>query len=605
MSWFKKNPPLSRFEHQEKMLKELQRRGNERRSRLTPNPVDTINAVMQALAVPGEFEPLFRSILTNVVPESDFIFERQPASDDNIFADFWQRKALFLDNTYHNPRYLSQNSPYAPENLLKYQQCLIDIFSIFVEHLPRAPVSAPLTVPLLTMLKLSRQLALIDGLLEKPFAQDITDLDASTRLTLRRFPWTSRLLLDLSGGGRYEFAPLLKLPIPVPLGDRFSHTHILAKTGSGKTTLLQNLIAFDLNTDAAVVVLDPHKVLVPALSALELNRPVIVVDPIDAPGINIFDVEDTDDLIEQEKRFASVVKMLTYLFREGDTPPTGKQIMVFKYLCRLMLLRSTPERPSTIEDLFQFLVDPAPFQSDIARMPPIARSFFSDFTSKNQEFKNTAAELRYRLQTVFVNPTLSRVFSARKTEVNIASAMDSGALILIDTDQSILQDMHAVFGKIFLALILEAARARDPNAINRPAFVYVDEAHHFLDEQANELLTDARKFKVGCTFAHHDLSQIRYAEIRGALKGCGTKIVAGLNADDATALAADMRSSKDELLAVPKFSFAYYTDGMRHATLVHPKQEPLANFTLGPPRPKQSRSVTPSPPPPEDMTDVY
>lgn len=387
------------------------------------------------------------------------------------------------------------------------------------------------------------------------------------------------------------------IPVSFPQEQRFSHMHIVGSTGSGKSTLLQNFIADDLETDAAVVVIDPHKQLVPLLASLDVGRNVVLVDPTDPPGINIFDVKQSDDPVEREKVFASVVKMFTYLFREGETPPTGKQMMVFQYLCRLVLSRVETHGSATLLDLFEFLVDPAKFADDIARLPMLARSFFADFSPKNAEYKNTAAELRYRLHTILANPTLEKMFSASKTEIDIGRVLDDGSLLLIDADQDFLGDMHATFGKIFLAQIMEAARKRDPAKQNRPAFVYIDEAHRFLDEQVNDLLTDARKYRVGCILAHQHLGQIPSSLIRGALQGTAIKLAGGVRAEDATSLAADMRTTREQLMSLRKYSFAAYINHVTPAAIpLSPEKSPLERFALAPPRPKRERQAPPPSP---------
>ena len=51
-------------------------------------------------------------------------------------------------------------------------------------------------------------------------------------------------------------------------------------------------------------------------------------------------------------------------------------------------------------------------------------------------------------------------------------------------------------------------RAADPEHLRRPAFVYIDEAADYFDENIDTLLIQARKYKVGLTFAHQHLDQL-------------------------------------------------------------------------------------------------
>ncbi len=395
----------------------------------------------------------------------------------------------------------------------------------------------------------------------------------------------------------------------IPTDARYSHTHIIGETGSGKSTLLKHLISEDLKTSASVIVVDPHKQLVSALAELKLDRRMVIVDPRNAPGINIFDVKNTSDPAEARQVFADAVKMLSFLFDEGGTSTTGKQTNVYKHLCRLMISRTERHGPQTLRDLLNFLDDPAPFQPDIASQPDIARSFFKKFIAKTPEYRNTAGELSYRLEPILSDDALAPIFTAPKTELDLRREMDDGSLVIINADLGFLGDMAPVFGKIFLALIMQTAREREPGK-GRPTFVYVDEAHHFLDDQVEALLTDGRKFNVGCIFAHHNLAQIPTPIIKAALQGCAIKFAGGVRAEDAQALAADMRTSREFILAQTDFRFALHVRGQK-AISVRPPKDPLAEFArLSEEEQEALRQRPPprspvSPATPDTMSDEY
>src|SRR5258707_10800165 len=59
----------------------------------------------------------------------------------------------------------------------------------------------------------------------------------------------------------------------VPNIDRYSGTYVLGVQGYGKSGLLQNLIAADMNTGHAVIVIDPHgDLLINCLSQVPPSR---------------------------------------------------------------------------------------------------------------------------------------------------------------------------------------------------------------------------------------------------------------------------------------------------------------------------------------------
>ena len=67
----------------------------------------------------------------------------------------------------------------------------------------------------------------------------------------------------------------------------------------------------------------------------------------------------------------------------------------------------------------------------------------------------------------------------------------------------------AHFGRIFISLVLQAVleRAVIPEDKRRATFLIVDEAAAYFDSNIDDFLTEARKYKCGCVFAHQFLDQ--------------------------------------------------------------------------------------------------
>lgn len=389
----------------------------------------------------------------------------------------------------------------------------------------------------------------------------------------------------------YEFFSMT-VPLPFPETLRFSHTHVIGGTGAGKTTLLQNMIAHDLKSDAAVIIIDPHRVLVPTMAALKLDRRVLVVSPSEPLGINIFDVKRAGSDAEKDRTFANVSKLLGFMFQDAQTPLTGKQKDAFHALCNLILVfPETRGCNGTVWDMYQYLLNPADFGNDIAHLDDLDRDIFKDLQSKNPEYRRTADEIKYKLRAILKKSSLKTMFSAQKSELDFHEEVEQGSLILIDADIGELGEFTSLYGKIFLELIMQAARRRDPLKKHRPCFLYVDECHHFMDEQAHTLLTDARKHQVGCVFAHQDMTEITSATVKGALMATAIKFAGGVVPADARALADAMRTTHEFILGQPEYHFAAYVKNKTpSAVSITPRKEPFAGFELlDEPRPQHVR----------------
>src|SRR3954454_18979349 len=88
--------------------------------------------------------------------------------------------------------------------------------------------------------------------------------------------------------------------------------------------------------------------------------------------------------------------------------------------------------------------------------------------------------------------------------------MNRGSLILINTAKDLLkQDGCEILGRFFLALIAQATqeRAALPEERRRATFLYIDEAQDYFDEGMEQLLNQARKYRVGLVLAHQNLGQ--------------------------------------------------------------------------------------------------
>ena len=105
-----------------------------------------------------------------------------------------------------------------------------------------------------------------------------------------------------------------------------------------------------------------------------------------------------------------------------------------------------------------------------------------------------------------------------------------------------------------LQAVLE--RAVIPEWGRKPTFLVVDEAASYFDSNIDDFLTEARKYKCGCVFAHQFLDQAT-SSLRASLAANTTiKFAAGISNADARAVASDMRTTADFILSQPRLTFA-------------------------------------------------
>src|SRR3954453_11965205 len=208
----------------------------------------------------------------------------------------------------------------------------------------------------------------------------------------------------------------------------------------------------------------------------------------------------------------------------------------------------------TIHTLMQFMEDPEATRPHLEKVDRITRHFFeTQFYSTN--FNDTRQQILTRLWGVISNSILERMFANEKNKLDLFEAMNRGSIILINTAKDLLKlEGCEILGRFFIALICQAAqeRASIPEDKRRSTFLYVDESHDYFDQSVENLLNQARKYKVGIVLAHQNLDQFEQKLRSTVMASTSIKIVGGLSAMDAGAFAKEMCCEREFLQGMKK-----------------------------------------------------
>lgn len=356
---------------------------------------------------------------------------------------------------------------------------------------------------------------------------------------------------------------LADIPFSLLESARFEHMHVIAGSGHGKTQLLQHLLVHDLASDRppALVVIDSQGDMISKL--VRLVPDALVIDPRNAPQLNIFDVnqERLSHYGEsmREQVLNGVIDLYDYLFASLlGAELTQKQSVFFRYCLRLLLaLPQEGGANATIIDLLNLMEQPGPYLKAIDRLPPIQKRFFENEKTGffSPGFKQTKEQIGYRLSAILENDTFARMLSAPRNEVDMFAALNSGKVVLVNTAKDYLKAERSSFlGRLFISLTMNAAfeRAAIPEAERHPAFLYIDEASEYFDSNVDDLLIQARKFKLGVLFSHQYLDQCSPALRSSIAANTAIKFAGGVSERDARSLAGDMRTTPEFILSQRK-----------------------------------------------------
>lgn len=321
---------------------------------------------------------------------------------------------------------------------------------------------------------------------------------------------------------------------------RLRHTYVIGASGTGKSTLLLNLVIQDIEHGHGLAVLDPHGDLIDDIIA---NLPesrlddVILLDPSDSDypiGLNILEATSETETNLLSSDLVAVFRRLSTSWGDQMDAVFGNAILAFL----------SSKRGGTLLDLRRFLIDAA-FRRDFLTSvedPEVVYYWQKAFTLLKG---NAQAPIVTRLDT-FLRPKLIRYMVAQKQgKLSFGRVMDESKILLAKLSQGAIGEENShLLGSLLVTKFNQAALARQATRRDdrRPFFLYLDEFQKFITPSLADLLTGARKYGLGVTLAHQDLTQSegKNREVASAAASTYTRIFFRTNESDARKLAAEL-----------------------------------------------------------------
>lgn len=319
--------------------------------------------------------------------------------------------------------------------------------------------------------------------------------------------------------------------------DRVRHCHVVGASGTGKSTLLLNLIRQDIENGQGVAVLDPHGDLVDKILGIipdERIGDVILIDPSDeesSVGFNILAAHSDFEKALLASDLVSVFQRLSTSWGDQMNSVLRNAILAF--------LEST--EGGTLADLRRFLLDGRYRHRFLETVtdPEIVyywRQAFPQLTGGK-----SIGPVVTRLDEFLSRKPIRYMVSQKENRVNFAEVIDGGRILLAKLPQGLIgRENSYLLGSLLLSKLQQMAmsRQRMRESERRDFWCYVDEFHSFITPSMAEILTGARKYRVGLTLAHQELRQLQASdEVASAvLANAFTRIVFRVGDSDARSL---------------------------------------------------------------------
>lgn len=330
-------------------------------------------------------------------------------------------------------------------------------------------------------------------------------------------------------------------PVLLDPVERFRHLYVVGQTGTGKSTLLLNLALQDIEAGAGVAVLDPHGDLVEAvLRNVPEHRldDVVLVDPADTKavvGVNLLEAETP---VQQGYIVAELADMFTDLFDPGRIGIVGPR---FETMLRqaALLLMAHPEQPSSMLDISTLFVDPAVRAHLVKGLTdPILAEFWQAEMSmpRSNEWQEVVSWFRSKFEIFRTSPLVRNVVGQAESTISFSDVLNDGSILLVNLSKGLLgQYNSSLIGHIVFARLWSAAleRASIPESERRDFFVYIDEFQNMTSDSLPDVLSEARKFRVGITLANQFLTQIPERTRDAIMGNVGNRVTFRLGPVDA------------------------------------------------------------------------
>ena len=427
--------------------------------------------------------------------------------------------------------------------------------------------------------------------------------------------------------------------VGVTVADARHHLQIIGATGSGKSTLMAHLVCDDAWAGRGALVIDPKGDLIVDITAhlpARARRRVILIDPDHplpaghagtAPGggpvwpcLNPLSPHPGDSGMAAhpgvsdgpfgngavgDAAVENVVTVFSRLFAASWGFRTDDLLRV-----ACLTLRAGPETPS-LAQIPELLTNPYALaratthlrrtgtdSGAVGQVNAELARYWRWFASLSDPARaQVTAPLLNKLRALLLRPFARQLLCGGPSAINLTTVLDRGGLLLVRIPKGVLgEETTRLVGSLILAQTWQAAtaRAHRPQDERPDASILIDECHNFLNlpYRIEDMLAEARGFRVGLTLAHQNLAQLP-AELReGINTNARNKIMFSVSPDDAAHLA---RHTLPELGAHDLAHLDAFHAGAR---LLHHGAETRAfTLTTRPLPSRRPRPGIPGPPP--------
>ncbi len=346
--------------------------------------------------------------------------------------------------------------------------------------------------------------------------------------------------------------------------DRRRHLYTIGQTGVGKSNFLQEMAKLDAKEGKGFCFIDPHgDAIEDILTAIPKERAedVIIFDPSDTErpfGLNMMEYDPS----RPEQKTFVINEMIGIFDQLYDLKQTGGP-MFEQYMRNAMLLvMEDPETGSTLMEIPKVLSDPK-FRA--LKLSKCANPVVVDFWTQEAEkaggeaaLANMVPYITSKLTAFISNDMMRPIIAQQKSTINFREIMDTKKILLINLSKGKIGEINArLLGMVVVGKILMNALSRADTAKEQRVdfYLYLDEFQNVTTNSIAQILSEARKYRLGLILAHQFIGQLKEDISKAVFGNVGSMLAFRVGPEDAEFLEKNFAPtfSKQDLVNVDNY----------------------------------------------------
>ena len=193
---------------------------------------------------------------------------------------------------------------------------------------------------------------------------------------------------------------------------------------------------------------------------------------------------------------------------------------------------------------------------------PVVVQFWREIATKaggEAALENVVPYIVSKFDVFTANDYMRPIIGQQRSAFNFRLMMDERKILLVNLSKGRLGEINSnLIGMIFVGKILMAALSRvdDPTGNFPPFFLHIDEFQNISTNSISQILSEARKYKLGLTLAHQFIAQLDQGIKEAVFGNVGSLATFRVGPEDAQFLEQQFGPTfaANDLMNIPNFN---------------------------------------------------